>query len=208
MTEELKPSATPIQATLVPVKVWIEKDMMGTVHIKRQNEGGPAFDFIQIQYSHMHTCNAFQHGLAEQIVALLNGAALTAAQPAPGVPEAFEAWATSLGYNTERDRFQRDMYLSTLTWELWRAWQARASLPTPPAQAAQVPVLARSLSEWHEEDGTVIWWAWNGEARGWAGEAAYIGSPLCDDWPGYHTHWTPHPSQPVLTAAQQGGDHV
>lgn len=82
MTEELKPSATPIQATLVPVKVWIEKDMMGTVHIKRQNEGGPAFDFIQIQYSHMHTCNAFQHGLAEQIVALLNGAALTAAQPA------------------------------------------------------------------------------------------------------------------------------
>lgn len=120
MTEELKPSATPIQATLVPVKVWIEKDMMGTVHIKRQHEGGPAFDFIQIQYSHMHTCNAHQHGLAEQIVAILSGAALTAAQPGqtgkPDLsgPDAFDV--------------------------LSGGDQARASLPTPPAaQAAQVP---------------------------------------------------------------------
>ena len=47
--------------------------------------------------------------------------------------EAFEAWATSQGYNTERDMFQRDMYQSTLTWELWRVWQARADLR--PAQA-------------------------------------------------------------------------
>lgn len=70
---------------------------------------------------------------------------------------------------------------------------ARAILALRP-QA--VPMLARSLSEWHEEDGPAMWWAWNGEERGWAGEPAYIGSPLSDDWPGYHTHWTPHPPQP------------
>jgi len=68
-------------------------------------------------------------------------------------------------------------------------------------ESAQLPLLARSLSEWHEDDGTVVWWAWNGEQRGWAGEAAYIGSPLSDDWPGYHTHWTPHPKQPAIDAA-------
>ncbi len=71
------------------------------------------------------------------------------------------------------------------------------------AQPAQLPLLARSLSEWHEEDGVVVWWAWNGERRGWAGEAAYIGSPLCDDWPGYHTHWTPHPQQPTIATLSQ-----
>jgi len=41
----------------------------------------------------------------------------------------FEKWAASVGYHTERDRFQREHYQSTLTWELWRVWQARASLP-------------------------------------------------------------------------------
>ena len=35
---------------------------------------------------------------------------------------------------------------------------------------------------------------------------AWIGAPNCEDWPGYHTHWTPHPEQPVFAAiAAQGG---
>ena len=67
-------------------------------------------------------------------------------------------------------------------------------------QAAPAPLIARSLAEWHEDDGYVAWWAWNG--REWAGEPAWIGSPNCEDWPGYHTHWTPHPVQPSLA---QGG---
>ena len=71
--------------------------------------------------------------------------------------------------------------------------------------AAQTPLLARHISEWHEEDGPVMWWAWNGERREWAGEPAWIGSPLSEDWPGYHTHWTPHPKMPALTAAQAEG---
>jgi hypothetical protein len=70
--------------------------------------------------------------------------------------------------------------------------------------AAPAPLIARSLAEWHEDDGCVAWWAWNGHE--WAGEPACIGTPNCEDWPGYHTHWTPHPDQPVFSAlAAQGG---
>lgn len=67
------------------------------------------------------------------------------------------------------------------------------------------PLIARQLGEWHEDDGPVAWWAWCGHE--WAGEPAWIGTPLCDTWPGYHTHWTPHPDFPnAARAAQQGGD--
>ena len=48
---------------------------------------------------------------------------------------------------------------------------------------------ARPGEEWHEDDGPVIWWRW--EDGAWLGEPPWIGTPLCDDWPGYHTHWTP-----------------
>ena len=55
---------------------------------------------------------------------------LATAQPAAdGEREAFEAWAASVGYHTERDMFQREKYKSSLTWELWRVWQARAAQP-------------------------------------------------------------------------------
>ncbi|QJD87885.1 hypothetical protein [Cohnella herbarum] len=43
---------------------------------------------------------------------------------------------------------------------------------------------ARSIDEWHEDYGDVLWWAFPIE------EPPYVGSPLDNDWPGYHTHWT------------------
>ncbi|TPL30928.1 hypothetical protein FJ946_02830 [Mesorhizobium sp. B2-4-7] len=50
------------------------------------------------------------------------------------------------------------------------------------------------MAEWHEDEGYAVWWTWrDGD---WLGEPSYIGAPLCDDWPGYHTHWTPHPTFP------------
>lgn len=55
---------------------------------------------------------------------------------------------------------------------------------------------ARPLSEWHEDDGPVVWWKFPVD------EPAWIGTPNCDDWPGYHTHWTPHPAIP--TAGVEG----
>ena len=41
------------------------------------------------------------------------------------------------------------------------------------------------LADWHEEVGVVLWWRFPVE------EPPYCGSPHYDDWPGYHTHWTP-----------------
>lgn len=78
---------------------------------------------------------------------------------------------------------------------------------TKPAQAVElgpVPLIARALAEWHEDDGNVLWWSWCG--RDWAGEPAWAGTPNDSDWPGYHTHWTPHPSQPALLDSEAVGN--
>ncbi len=64
------------------------------------------------------------------------------------------------------------------------------------------PLIARSRGEWHEDDGPVVWWSWNG--HGWAGESPWCGTPLDSDWPGYHTHWTPAPPAPT---SAEGVDH-
>lgn len=45
--------------------------------------------------------------------------------------------------------------------------------------------IARPLEEWHEDYGDVLWWKFPIE------EPPYVGSPLDEDWTGYHTHWTP-----------------
>lgn len=72
----------------------------------------------------------------------------------------------------------------------------RAAL-SPPVEQAPHPVtqetrlVARPLTDWHEDYGFVTWWKFP------VSEPSYIGSPLCSDWPGYHTHWTPHPEIPA-----------
>lgn len=43
---------------------------------------------------------------------------------------------------------------------------------------------AKLKSEWHEDDGNVLWWNLPIE------EAPYAGTPLDDDFPEYKTHWT------------------
>lgn len=43
---------------------------------------------------------------------------------------------------------------------------------------------ALPLEEWHEDIGTVLWWRFP------INEPPYCGTPLDDDWPEYHTHWT------------------
>ena len=83
----------------------------------------------------------------------------------------------------------------------------------------------RPLDEWHEDMGDVVWWALdeNGE---WLGEAAWIGTPLdlgrgyrvtvgdqefvanLGGWPGYHTHWTPHPARPSVPTQAIRSPHV
>lgn len=80
--------------------------------------------------------------------------------------------------------------------------------PSPPeGMTGAKPLIARALGEWHEDDGPVMWWAWNGRAAGWAGEPAWCGTPLSSDWPGYHTHWTPHPAFPIAAGGGKEADH-
>ncbi len=60
-------------------------------------------------------------------------------------------------------------------------------------KAAQAHQRARPLSEWHEDDGPVLWWKFPVD------EAPYVGTPIeagRNGWPGYHTHWTPLPPVP------------
>ena len=45
--------------------------------------------------------------------------------------------------------------------------------------------VAKTLEEWGEDYGDVLWWTFPIE------EPPYVGSPLDERWPGYHTHWTP-----------------
>lgn len=84
--------------------------------------------------------------------------------------------------------------LSTLTAE-----------PFAPQEAGTATV--RPLEEWHEDFGDVVWWTWQDDT--WLGEPSYIGTPNDSDWPGYHTHWTPHPAfppYPVAAAAEETSD--
>lgn len=62
-------------------------------------------------------------------------------------------------------------------------------------QAVGAETRACPLDEWHEDMGDCVWWCWH-DGR-WLGEPAMIGNPLDSAWPGYHTHFTPHPAFPA-----------
>lgn len=53
-------------------------------------------------------------------------------------------------------------------------------------EALQDKMTARThpLDDWHEDIGVVLWWKFPVD------EPPYCGSPLDEDWPGYHTHFT------------------
>ena len=53
------------------------------------------------------------------------------------------------------------------------------------ANGVTVQECTRPLEEWHEDYGDVLWWKFPIE------EPPYVGSPLDEKWPAYHTHWTP-----------------
>lgn len=56
---------------ILPTEVWYEKDFFGTVHIKMQHQGMPAFTFIQMYYDYAYTSNGHQHDIVKQIGRLL-----------------------------------------------------------------------------------------------------------------------------------------
>ncbi len=81
-------------------------------------------------------------------------------------------------------------------------------------------VVARPLSEWHEDMGPMLWWCWeppkaferiservvsSAHDGKWLGEAPYVGGPNDSDWPDYHTHFTPI-SLPAPPPASTAGE--
>ena len=71
--------------------------------------------------------------------------------------------------------------------DAWRADLAAAGPTCARAALVLADLLtARPADEWHDDDGTVLWWRLPVE------EPPYVGSPLNSDWTeGYYTHWTP-----------------
>ncbi len=81
-----------------------------------------------------------------------------------------------------RYRFAADCLAAhSVTMQALNVLAERSSTPKP---------LAYPLSEYHEDRGPVVWWCFPVTEPGW------IGTPNDSDWPGYHTHWTPHPPVP------------
>lgn len=67
---------------------------------------------------------------------------------------------------------------------------------------AEQALTPKPLEEWTEEDGPVLWWSFP------VVEEPYVGSPLCSDWPGGLTHFTPIivPKDPAPAEAGRPGD--
>lgn len=63
-------------------------------------------------------------------------------------------------------------------------WHLEQVLPN--MKAAPTPeITARTIEEWHEEIGDVLWWMFPIQ------EPPYCGNPLDSDWLDCYTHWTP-----------------
>ena len=62
-------------------------------------------------------------------------------------------------------------------------------------EAATKANAPRPLSEWHDDVGPCLWWRFP------VAEPPYVGDPMSNDWPGYHTHFTriPVPTQDEVT---------
>ena len=69
----------------------------------------------------------------------------------------------------------------------------------PDTKAGQAAKVARPLDEWHEDIGAVLWWRFPVD------EAPWCGTPNSDEWPHYHTHWTPLvvPDAPAVQVAAE-----
>lgn len=83
------------------------------------------------------------------------------------------------------------------------AWDCETSRNMRLANFADTLTRGRLPSEWHDDDGDVLWWRIIGKHQ--PGEPPYVGRPSDDEWP-YDTYdethplimWTPLPPYPVL----------
>ena len=66
----------------------------------------------------------------------------------------------------------------------------------------------RTLDDYHDDNGPVVWFCWDSERNDWLSEPAWVGQPDDSDWPGYHTHWVPHPKFPAAIATPRADSAV
>lgn len=96
-------------------------------------------------------------------------------------------WLIEIGYASEQVN-ARDMGIKVA--------RAAALLQQQAAELAMLRQLARPVAipgEAYEIDmGDVMWWRFPIDEPPW------LGTPGDSDWPGYHTHFTPCPAEPVL----------
>ena len=89
-------------------------------------------------------------------------------------------WLESKGGMTHRARTALEAEFAALRLERYRM-----SVQVHDAERAEKSAaVARPREDWDEDDSAVLWWRFPIE------EPPYVGHPNCDDWPGYHTHWT------------------
>lgn len=73
--------------------------------------------------------------------------------------------------------------IDLLAHQLESHWSKHGAVQAPiDCLKAQDPA---QIDDWHEDDGSVLWWKFPIQEPPWCGQ------PTDSDWPGYHTHWTP-----------------
>ena len=75
-------------------------------------------------------------------------------------------------------------------WHAPKVFRAAADAIARWGRPAAAPV-AIPGEEYHEDMGPVTWW------RLPVDEPPWVGTPNDSDWPGYHTHFTPAPTNPL-----------
>jgi hypothetical protein len=98
---------------------------------------------------------------------------------------------------------------SAIQAEKWRADAAEEREATLKAILKDRKQIVRHHSEWHEDDGPVLWFS---DVKSWEDveclEGVYFGTPLCSNAPAAEMHWwIPFLDfEHVINAAQKGKD--
>lgn len=83
----------------------------------------------------------------------------------------------------DNDRFALEEKLKAMI-EDRNLWQDAHNEDCPNLLQLKERNTAQPLNDWHEDMGVCLWWTFPIQ------EPPYVGDPLCDDWPGMHTHFT------------------
>lgn len=212
--DEIRSAAVPTVKVveILPTKVWIESDMMGARHVVMHHQGyGEPFTYASFHYDYAYTSNGGTWDAAHRL-ALDLGATEPVEQRQRDFhfPTADELREQIKGMQGMLASLGRARGLLVELDSVLRMAESHngGALTAAHVRAAVEPYLpldlgpnteAQRLEDWHEDDGPALWWRFP------LNEPPYCGHPNCDDWPGYHTHWTPLvvPDAPAVAVAAE-----